>query len=102
MRRPTAPAAGGGGGGPHPPGVFYGAPSAAGSHAAVDLYAYDPASGVDKKEWLYRVRWEKARVALEEQGMGVLLMSWRKGGDILETAVRVVEEAKGEMDRRFR
>ncbi|KAK6534943.1 hypothetical protein TWF281_006243 [Arthrobotrys megalospora] len=69
---------------------------------ATSTETWDPASGIDKKEWLWRQRWEKASKALDEQGKGVLLVSWRKGGDILETAVNVVEEAKKEMDHRYR
>ncbi|KAK6350481.1 hypothetical protein TWF718_003672 [Orbilia javanica] len=72
------------------------------SSGATSTETWDPASGIDKKEWLWRQRWEKATKALDEQGQGVLLVSWRKGGDILETAVNVVENAKKEMDHRSR
>ncbi|KAF3925952.1 hypothetical protein ABW20_dc0106465 [Dactylellina cionopaga] len=82
----------GGGGG----NVVYSNPSGATSTET----AYDPSSGIDKKEWLWRQRWDKAVAALE--GKKVLLISWRKGGDILETAVKVVEDAKKEMDHRYR
>ncbi|KAF3936217.1 hypothetical protein ABW19_dt0204651 [Dactylella cylindrospora] len=68
--------------------------------AATSAETWDPNSGIEKKEWLWRQRWEKARQALE--GKGVLLVSWRKGGDILETAVKVVEDSKREMDHRYR
>ncbi|KAF3226126.1 hypothetical protein TWF106_001341 [Orbilia oligospora] len=77
--------------------VLYNNPS-----GATSTETWDPASGIDKKEWLWRQRWDKATKALDEQGQGVLLVSWRKGGDILETAVNVVENAKKEMDHRYR
>ncbi|KAK6349486.1 hypothetical protein TWF696_005770 [Orbilia brochopaga] len=68
----------------------------------VSTETWDPASGMDKKEWLWSQRWQKAEAALRGQGRGVLLMSWKKGGDILEMAVKVVEDAKREMDHRSR
>ncbi|EPS35080.1 hypothetical protein H072_11535 [Dactylellina haptotyla CBS 200.50] len=67
---------------------------------ATSTETWDPASGIDKKEWLWRQRWDKANEALRNKG--VLLISWKKGGDILETAVEVVEDAKREMDHRYR
>ncbi|KAK6542831.1 hypothetical protein TWF694_006772 [Orbilia ellipsospora] len=89
----TEPIASGSGGGGN--GVYQNASGATSMETA-----WDPASGIEKKEWLWRRRWEKAVEALEKSE--VLLVSWRKGGDILETAVKVVEDAKRDMDHRYR
>ncbi|KAF3915508.1 hypothetical protein ABW21_db0202930 [Orbilia brochopaga] len=78
-------------------GSLYSNPSGAGS-----TETWDPASGIDKKEWLWNQRWQKAEAALRAQGRGVVLVSWKRGGDILEMAVKVVEDAKAEMDHRSR
>ncbi|KAJ6264988.1 hypothetical protein Dda_1143 [Drechslerella dactyloides] len=78
-------------------GSIYSNPSNAGS-----AETWDPSSGMDKKEWLWNQRWQKAEAALRAQGQGVMLVSWKRGGDILEMAVKVVEEAKSEMDHRSR
>ena len=49
---------------------------------------------VNKKEELWKRRWERARVVFEEKG--VLLRSWRAGGDVLDVAVKLVEGARRE------
>lgn len=52
---------------------------------------------LNKKELLWRQRWAHAAHTLEQKG--VLLRSWRVGFDVLEEAVRLVEEAKKREER---
>ena len=52
---------------------------------------------LNKKEQLWRQRWAHAAHTLEQKG--VLLRSWRVGFDVLEEAVRLVEEAKKREER---
>lgn len=51
----------------------------------------------NKKEDLWNRRWARAREIFDERG--VLLRSWRGGGDVLGDALRLVEKAKEEDDR---
>ncbi|MCJ1224878.1 hypothetical protein MMC12_001525 [Toensbergia leucococca] len=54
-----------------------------------------PASSpVNKKEELWRRRWARARDIFGEKG--VLLKSWRVGGDVMDEALRLVERANRE------
>ena len=46
---------------------------------------------VNKKEEMWRRRWARARDVLEDKG--VLLRSWRFGGDVMDEAVGLVEKA---------
>ena len=54
----------------------------------------NPSSPVNKKEELWRRRWARAMHIMKEQG--VMLRSWRRGGDVMDDAVRLVEKAKKE------
>lgn len=49
---------------------------------------------VNKKEDLWNRRWARAKEIFEEKG--VLLRSWRSGGDAIQDAVRLVEKAQRE------
>ncbi|MCJ1302801.1 hypothetical protein MMC08_005606 [Hypocenomyce scalaris] len=51
----------------------------------------DPSPPVNKKEELWKRRWVRARDVLEDKG--VLLRSWRVGGDVEGVAVALVERA---------
>lgn len=60
----------------------------------------NPANAVvNKKEDLWNRRWARAKEIFEEKG--VLLRSWRSGGDVLRDAVRLVEKAQREDQERF-
>lgn len=62
----------------------------------------DDANGGDtilsKKEEMWLRRWQKAKEIFEEKG--VVLRSWRIGEDVADEAVRLVERAKKEQQRR--
>ena len=53
-----------------------------------------PASPLNKKEELWKRRWARAKEVLDEKG--VILRAWRKGDDVMETAVKLVEQAQKE------
>ncbi|MCJ1248908.1 hypothetical protein MMC30_006129 [Trapelia coarctata] len=53
-----------------------------------------PASPLNKKEELWKRRWARAKEVLDEKG--VVLRAWRKGDDVMETAVKLVERAQRE------
>ena len=53
---------------------------------------------LSKKEEMWRRRWATAKRTFEEQG--VLLRSWRKGEDVMDDAVMLVERAKREESER--
>jgi len=53
-----------------------------------------PASPLNKKEELWKRRWARAKKVLDEKG--VMLRAWRKGDDVMETAVKLVERAQRE------
>lgn len=52
---------------------------------------------LNKKEQLWRQRWAHAAHTLEQKG--VVLRSWRVGFDVLDEAMRLVEEAKRREER---
>ncbi|KAI9661373.1 MAG: hypothetical protein M1831_003106 [Alyxoria varia] len=56
------------------------------------------AAVVNKKEELWRRRWAEAKMVLEKRG--VMLRSWRVGGDVEDDAVRLVERKAQEEGRR--
>jgi hypothetical protein len=47
--------------------------------------------GLNKKEQLWRQRWARAEKILDEKG--VVLRSWRVGGDVMDEAERLVKKA---------
>ena len=53
---------------------------------------------LSKKEELWMRRWARAKEIFEEKG--VVLRTWRVGEDVADEAVRLVEKARGEMERR--
>ena len=55
------------------------------------------AFGGTKKEDLWRRRWARAEELMRAQG--VLLRTWRVGGDVVDDAVRVVERGREELER---
>jgi phosphatidate phosphatase APP1 len=48
-------------------------------------------ASIDKKEEIWRRRWQHAEYELKQKG--VVLRSWRVGGDVMDEAVRIVERA---------
>lgn len=54
---------------------------------------------INKKEDLWNRRWARAKEIFEEKG--VLLRSWRSGGDVIREAVRLVEKAQREDQERL-
>jgi hypothetical protein len=48
-------------------------------------------ASIDKKEEIWRRRWQRAEYELKRKG--VVLRSWRVGGDVMDEAVRIVERA---------
>lgn len=60
----------------------------------------NPANSViNKKEDLWNRRWARAKEIFE--GKGVLLKSWRSGGDVTRDAMRLVEQAQREDQERL-
>ncbi|MCJ1430393.1 hypothetical protein MMC29_008311 [Sticta canariensis] len=60
----------------------------------------NPANAVvNKKEDLWNRRWARAQEIFQEKG--VLLRSWRSGGDVIRDAVRLVENAQREDQERL-
>ena len=60
----------------------------------------NPANAVvNKKEDLWNRRWARAQEIFEEKG--VLLRSWRSGGDVIRDAVRLMENAQREDQERL-
>ncbi len=53
---------------------------------------------LSRKEELWMRRWARAKEIFEEKG--VVLKAWRVGEDVADEAVRLVEGARGEMERR--
>ncbi|KAI9810671.1 MAG: hypothetical protein M1827_006130 [Pycnora praestabilis] len=53
------------------------------------------AQPINKKEEMWKRRWAKAKGIME--GKGVMLKSWRVGGDAVDDAVKLVEKANREM-----
>ena len=49
---------------------------------------------VSKKEEMWRRRWAKAKEVFDDKG--VLLRSWRQGGDVMDEAVNLIERAERE------
>ncbi|KAF2089921.1 actin patch protein 1 [Saccharata proteae CBS 121410] len=84
-------------------------PTATSSSQASSSYNSAPASNpnMSKKEELWRRRWARAQHILGEKG--VVLMSWRVGSDVMEDAMKLVDEAleregntrKGLEERRY-
>ncbi|KAI9787086.1 MAG: hypothetical protein M1839_003321 [Geoglossum umbratile] len=56
----------------------------------------DPAAAVNKKEELWKRRWARAKSILDKQG--VVLRGWRTGEDVLEEAVRLIEEVNAKRE----
>lgn len=56
-----------------------------------------PASPLNKKEELWKRRWARAKETLDEKG--VMLRAWRKGYDVMEDAVKLVDRAQREDDK---
>ena len=57
----------------------------------------NPSSPVNKKEELWKRRWARARHIMKEQG--IMLRSWRRGGDVMDDAIKLVERANKEDGR---
>jgi len=57
-----------------------------------------PAAVVNKKEELWNRRWARAKEIMEDHG--VMLRSWRFGGDVVDDAVGLVEGWKRELEGR--
>lgn len=53
---------------------------------------------LSKKEEMWMRRWARAKEIFDEKG--VVLRAWRVGEDVADEAVRLVEGARGEMERR--
>ena len=60
----------------------------------------NPVSPLNKKEELWKRRWARAKEVLDEKG--VMLRAWRKGNDVMEEAVKLVERAQREDRERAR
>ncbi|KAK2790710.1 hypothetical protein FQN52_005467 [Onygenales sp. PD_12] len=59
-----------------------------------------PAPVPNKREEMWRRRWERAQEILDRQG--VVLASWRVGDDVRDICVRLVERAERETDEKVR
>ncbi|KAM3418803.1 hypothetical protein BST61_g4771 [Cercospora zeina] len=56
-----------------------------------------PGDGVSKKEYLWQQRWQRAKTALERNG--VTLRSWRIGADVADICVRLIEQELRKIER---
>lgn len=70
-------------------------PSYAGSDGARTPPASPGSPGLSKKESMWRQRWMRAEYILKERG--VVLRTWRVGGDVEEECCRLVERAMREV-----
>ena len=78
-------------------------PAAAAQYATNRLWSSDNSgtddaipSPVNKKEEMWKRRWRRAKVIMDDKG--VLLKAWRVGGDVEDTAVKLVGRALKEDD----
>jgi hypothetical protein len=55
---------------------------------------------LNKKVELWKRRWDRAKTILEREG--VMLKSWRVGADVMSDAIRLVEKAAKEGEKRRR
>ena len=49
---------------------------------------------MSKKEEIWKRRWARAKEILDDQG--VMLRSWRKGDDVMDEAIKLIESTRGE------
>ena len=67
-----------------------------GSGSSDDVYGNDPV--LSKKEEMWARRWVRAKEIFDEKG--VVLRSWRVGEDVADEAIRLVEKANKQVNKR--